>query len=240
MKNLLLPTLAGMALLLAGCGDCNGPTVRATGPDEPETRTVADFTRLDASLEADVVLTQGSPASVRLEAPRNVLNVVRTDVSGGELHLTTSGVNLRLRHPVKVYITVPTLTQVLASGSGSVRTATPWMVGDFIFHQSGSGLADLDLTTTGVLRTELSGSGSVSLRGAAARHNVNLSGSGSVAAFDLAQEQASVYLSGSGNVDVRVVTSLEATVSGSGVVRYKGAPTVQSHVSGSGRVVKVD
>ena len=82
----------------------------------------------------------------------------------------------------------------------------------------------------------LSGSGTVTLDGRAARQVVEVDGSGQYDARRLDSETGDVTISGSGSADVEVSGFLVAVVTGSGTVTYGGGGQVEKHVDGSGSV----
>ncbi|OON70554.1 head GIN domain-containing protein [Hymenobacter sp. CRA2] len=242
MKNAhWLPTLLFPALLLtAGCsheGDAFGPRVRGVGPTETETRTVSNFSRVELKIDAEVILTQGSRQEVRVEGQRNILDVLETELNGDELQIEYGHARVVGHDPVKVYITVPSLSEVEVSGSGALRSASPWTAGSFRVQVSGSGEAEMNLAQVDGLRTSVSGSGEVKLRGNAATNNINISGSGKVSAYDLSTQDTYASISGSGKAYVRAARTLSAEISGSGTIYYRGNPTVSSRISGSGKVL---
>lgn len=241
MKTTFLPALLPAALLLfTACsheGDSFGPRVRGVGPTETETRTVSSFSRVELKIDAEVILTQGPQREVRVEAQRNILDVLETELSGDELQIEYGHARVVGHDPVKVYITAPSLSEVEVSGSGKLRTAGAWSASSFKVGVSGSGDADVELSGVDGLRTSVSGSGEVKLRGAANTNNINISGSGKVSAYDLSTLDTYVSISGSGKTYVRASRTLSAEISGSGTVYYRGTPTVTSRISGSGKVL---
>ncbi|RPD47846.1 DUF2807 domain-containing protein [Hymenobacter sediminis] len=235
-KQLLLPLLA--VLWLPSCDNgITGPRVRGTGPSETETRTLSSFNRIELKVDGEVIITQGPQQEVRVEAQRNILDVLETEISGNELEIEYGNVNVRDHDPVKVYVTVPALTEVHVSGSGKIRSAAPWSAEKFEVKVSGSGEADISFTQITSLRTDVSGSGEVRLAGASQSHNISISGSGRVAAYDLNTQDSYVSISGSGRSYVLATRTLNADISGSGSVYYRGTPAVNSRISGSGKVI---
>jgi hypothetical protein len=182
-------------------------------------------------------LTQGSPQQVRVEAQRNVLDVLETELNGDELQLEFGRVNVRDHDPIKIYITVPNLTEVQLSGSGKIRSNTPWSANSCEVKVSGSGSVAMDFTQATSLRTNVSGSGEAQVKGISQSHNINISGSGQVKATDLSTQDTYVAITGSGRSYVRAERTLSAEISGSGSVYYKGSPTINTRITGSGRVL---
>lgn len=64
-----------------------------------------------------------------------------------------------------------------------------------------------------------------------------LMGSCSFKGFSLSADYCQVDISGSGNVEISALKSLDVSIDGSGSVFYKGTPSIMDHISGSGRVV---
>jgi hypothetical protein len=241
MKTTWLPALLFSGLLLtASCshdGEVFGPRVRGTGPTEVDKRTVAAFNRLEVKIDAEVILTQGPQREVRVEAQRNILDVLETELNGDELQIEYGRAHVVGNPTVKVYITTPSLSEVEVSGSGKLRTTAPWSASSFRVGVSGSGEADVDVSGVDGLRTTISGSGEVKLGGNAASNTISISGSGKVSAYDLSTQDTYASISGSGKAYVRASRTLSAEISGSGSIYYRGTPTVTSRISGSGKVL---
>ncbi|UOQ54591.1 head GIN domain-containing protein [Hymenobacter cellulosivorans] len=239
MKNLFCLSLLTLTLGLTAC-DCDDvfpDKVTGSGPVVTENRTVANFSRLDLNVDAEVFLTQGPSQTVRVEAQQNILDVLQTNVSGEKLSIRYGRVNVRRHEPVKVFIVTPSLSDVAVSGSGNVVGQSAWRTDNLDLSLSGSGGIELAVTGTQNLRTDISGSGKVRLAGDARRADVHISGSGAVEGYPLTVQQAEVSLSGSGSTYLTITQALNASISGSGKVYYRGRPSVTAHTSGSGRVV---
>ncbi|SHI29954.1 Putative auto-transporter adhesin, head GIN domain [Hymenobacter daecheongensis DSM 21074] len=239
MKTLLSSALLALSLLLSGCHDHDifPDRISGSGPVEAENRAVSAFNRVDLAIDGTVYLTQGTPASVRVEAQRNVLEVLQTSVSGEKLSIGFGRVQVRRHEPIRVYITTPNLQAVAVAGSGELQGKEGWQVQDLDLALSGSGSIGFDNITARDLDTDISGSGTVRLSGAAHSHSVDLSGSGKVEAYGLRLQTADVRISGSGACYLTASEALRATISGSGNIYYRGRPAVTVRVSGSGRVV---
>jgi hypothetical protein len=91
------------------------------------------------------------------------------------------------------------------------------------------------------IKAEVSGSGSIYLKGQTKDVYLDLTGAGHAHCFDLLSESTKVDISGAGSAEVYASVKLEADVSGAGNVKYKGNATdVKQNVSGAGSVQKVD
>ncbi len=204
-------------LAVAGCGR---PTSAAgTGPAASEDRPVSGVTGVELDTSGAVEVVTGATQALTIEAPADVLPVLTSEVTGGTLRLSVKDRTvLRNSDRIRYRLTVPTLDRILVDGSGDLRYA----------DLKGPALA-----------VEINGSGDVNLGGTVEKQVVNLSGSGTYTASDLATRSADVVVDGSGSAAVRVSDALTINLSGSGDVTYRGTPTVQKDVSGSGDVTQV-
>ena len=87
------------------------------------------------------------------------------------------------------------------------------------------------------LKTEISGSGNITLKGYATTNDIVMSGSGSMNAFACELETVKIKMSGSGTCELSASASLDAVVLGSGTIKHKGnTKNVSKKVYGSGVV----
>ena len=208
-----------------------------------ETRPVGAFTEVNLGGSAHVVLKQGSPQSVVVEASPEALADFETVVKDQQLRLgyrSNSGNMLRYRDrgPVTVYVTAPTLTALRVGGSGKFEVDGPLKADALTLAISGSGQLQVPQLTATSLETALSGSGNVRVGGTCPRMEVRISGSGQVQARELRAETCTARISGSGNAHVYATKTANASLSGSGNVYVAGGGQLSSRVSGSGRVSK--
>jgi Putative auto-transporter adhesin, head GIN domain len=213
--------------------------------DEPvrETRDVSqpfDEVRLDADI--DLELSQSDKVSLVIEAPRDQLSSIRTEVKDGALVLGRSKSGnwsfsgwFGRHHTPRALLSAPAIERLLVDGSGSVH-AGAWTSHALEVRISGSGDVKIDGLTATRLRCDLAGSGKAIISGSVASQRIRLSGSGHYRAPNLRSEAATVSVSGSGDTDVWAQRTLDARISGSGDLRYFGTPTVTKSVSGSGSI----
>ncbi|WP_375435874.1 head GIN domain-containing protein [uncultured Hymenobacter sp.] len=232
LRNFLSPVFAG-ALLLSGF-------VATAGR---ETRQVASFNQVTLAGSATVILVQGSPQKVVVDAEAEDLSHLETTVSGEKLRIGTkqeqgmNWSNYRFKGPVTVYVTVPSISALTVSGSGKMRAEDGVKAKNLNLTVSGSGRMELGEVQADDLETAISGSGDISISGGKVpRQDVRISGSGGVQATKLRTERCNVRISGSGNCRVNATQTLEASIAGSGNVYVTGGAKVSSSTAGSGRV----
>lgn len=208
-----------------------------------ETREVANFNQVALSGSATVVLVQGSPQKVEVQAETEDLSHLETTVNSGRLRIGTkqeSGMkwsNYKFKGPVTVYVTTPNISALTVSGSGRMKAANGVKAQALDLNVSGSGNMELGPVQADELETTISGSGGISIdSGSAPRQTIRISGSGGVQAPKLQTQKCNVRISGSGNCRVHASETLQASISGSGNVYVTGGASVSSSTSGSGRV----
>ena len=232
LRTFLSPVVAG-ALVLSGF-------VATAGR---ETRQVASFNQVTLAGSATVILVQGSPQKVVVDAESEDLAHLETTVSGDKLRIGTKqedGMkwsNYRFKGPVTVYVTVPTINALTLSGSGKMKADDGVKAKDLNLTVSGSGHMELGQVQADELETAISGSGEIMINGGTVpRQAVRISGSGGMQATKLRTERCDVRISGSGNCRVNATETLEASIAGSGNVYVTGGAKVSSSTAGSGRV----
>ncbi len=218
MKKLLNFVLLGSIALFFN--SCFIDRIEGSGRIKSETRTVSNtnFTEIRMEGSMDVLIKQGDSVKIVAKDYENILSYLETRVSGNTLIITYRDHTWLTNSQGEVTVTLPKLTNVELSGSGNVGT-----IGAFRFEDIG---------------LQISGSGNFSFAGTAKNMNAKVSGSGDIRAYDLACEVANVKITGSGDMQLNVSRSLDATITGSGDIIYKGTPSVNTSITGSGRVRK--
>ncbi len=210
-----------------------GNGVRGEGPVVSKTLKIDPFDGIKVTSGADVYIKEGVTQSVTVEAQANIIELLETEVRNGLWKIGFSK-NIRNHSGIKLYITVPRLTEASVSGSGSINGESSFNAkGDFLVTVSGSGDIVLDINAEDITG-RISGSGSIRLKGNASVLDAEISGSGSVKAYELNVSDCKIRISGSGNCQVDVKENLDVRISGSGDVLYKGQPRISSKISGSG------
>lgn len=237
----ILAIAAFLAGTLVGCTiNGGGPWVNRaelTGKTTTQARSVDGFTGIALSGNAHLTVTQGDSFSVAVTTDSGLQSHVNTSVRGQKLEIDQNYSIAGSSPDVTVTVTMPHLTYLDVSGSSS--TTITQVRGDSL-HVSSSGSSDIHVDAqVRELAVDVAGSGDLELTGTVGSADIAVSGSGRVSGSTLAAAIAHVSVSGSGDVTLRVDTTLDASVVGSGSVNYHGDPVVSSHVSGSGSVQRI-
>ncbi len=215
MKKILAVSLVCLFTLCS----CFGPRVRGNGTIKTETRDLSSFESIVCDGGYDIQITCGAQQSVAIESDENLLPLIRTEVSGNELHIDTKK-NLSPSDGIKIVISVPRLNDFTTDGStkGNIQNIS---ADDFHFT--------------------VNGSSHVILSGAADKLRVVINGSGNVKADSLKVQDANINIEGSGDVRCNVLSSLNVHINGSGSVKYLGEPKhIDQSINGSGSIRKAE
>jgi hypothetical protein len=214
-KQFFIPVLC--ALLSLCSTSCTKESIEGNGDVITEKRAIATkFTAIRLESTANVLIKQGSTVSVEVKSSSNILPAITTNVVGNILVIDSEGSISNAA--TEVTITVPNLTEIIASSTGDIST-----VGNYIFND---------------LIVAVHGTGDIKLSGVCKNMTVKSTGLGDIEAFDMPADMVVATLSGSGNLKTTVKNILNATISGSGDVFYKGSPTLLTRITGSGDVKK--
>lgn len=212
-----------------------GTGIKGQGPKVTKTLDVSGFDGITLAFSGDVYLKQGSNYAVEAEGQENIIDNIETNVSGGIWRIKFDR-NVRNHQGIKIYITMPKLTQAKIAGSGNIYSEGLFENVDHLaLGVSGSGDIKMEVSANNV-ESRISGSGSISLAGKTVGHEIQISGSGDIHSYDLTATKCSIRVSGSGNCQVDVIEDLDVSISGSGDVTYEGRPRIKSKASGSGNV----
>ncbi len=224
---------AGLILLL-GCRDLAGQ-VKGTGTPVRKVIQVEAFTELVNDGEFEVVISKGATQQVEVEAQAELIDLVRTDISGGTWTIRTNK-GYSTDAPFVIHITTPQLNSLAIEGSGDIRSEDVFGGSDVDLTVSGSGniaIAHLDAKK---IEAQDTGSGDINLGGTAGEFEAVIKGSGTIEAAQLTCNDADVAINGSGDVSLTAISKLAITIKGSGSVRYHGKPDLTTDITGSGSV----
>jgi hypothetical protein len=231
-------------------------TFRAVGPQAKQTRSVGDFDRVQAGGIYEVDIRFGSTPSVVIEAPKDLLPYLTSDISGGTLNLASNR-NFNLSDNAKIKAHIVTRRLRAASISGAGKMVINGKISDGSFDASASGAASLKFsaavdtfrldasgaakTTVSSLRAQhmdiqASGAAECMIDGSVGSSKIEASGSCNIKG-QLTSDTAEVQTSGAAHATLRVTNALVGEASGASSINYSGRPTkVTSHTSGVGSI----
>ncbi len=210
------------ALAFGGCDNNESPTspgsqTVGSGRIVTESRTVQGFFGVSLQAIGVVTIERTGVESLTITADDNIMPLLTSGVSGGQLILGVASNNgIDPSQNIVWEVTARELSQVSVSGVGVI---------------------DASGVDTALFSAELTGVGDIVASGSADRQDVVISGVGNYAAPDLASREVSVDLTGVCSAVVRVSDRLEGFVGFTCTLEYFGDPTVA--VTGTGTVTRL-
>lgn len=235
MKQTLFTALViASALSATSCSK-----VRGEGPVITEQRTAGRFSKISSGISGDIYYTPDSVYHIEVQAQKNILDILNTDVAGDELVIEFDRNKIIGRHDrIEVYISGPGVTALSVNGSGDLKVRSSYSPEQLDLRISGSGSIRIPELYTGNISSRISGSGDINVLNGTAYHiSTDINGSGSIDLIGVAAVKVSTRTSGSGNTSVQASETLDVRISGSGDVYYRGRPRISTNISGSGRVI---
>jgi len=235
MKKQFFMLAAAAALLTTS--SCK--KVVGEGDLQTETRNIADFSGVSASIGGKIYYKIDPVYKVEITAQRNILDVIQATKSNGHLLLKVKdGVRIKSNEEITVNISAPRADYLHLSGTGDLAIIGNIISTNLDMGISGTGnITVQSVTVTDKIDANISGSGNINVQSGVARNeDLRISGSGKLFIDGVVAEKAKTTISGSGDIQINVSQTLDATISGSGSVYYRGHPLISTSISGSGKV----
>lgn len=236
-----------VVLLLTACGkeqwdDC----VTSTGPMDREERYVGDLHAIDLDDRVDVILEVREQGTVEVEAGRNLLGQVITEVKDGVLRIRNDNrCNWVRSFKPRIIVKVPIaqVSALILRGTGYVTCTDTIRSERFTIEQRGAqGSCELTLDVQAVEVALHTGAGDVTLHGrcsgAANFYNGIM---GPIDASDMVARFVNINNSGVTDIRCSVDEWLDVQIRDAGDVYFTGEPSgVASVVTGTGRLIQLN
>jgi hypothetical protein len=214
-----------------------------------KTLELPEFKSIYVNSNYVVYLKQTNKQEVTVEALADIFQATEIKVENGILMINIERKpenpnktlwakidDIKLNPTMKVYVSMKNVNELQVNGGGKIISENSIATDYIALGVAGNGSMDIDLKGNTV-KAEVTGSGSMNLRGYATSLDALLGGSGNITGYACALESAKVRLSGSGNCELTVSNTLDATVMGSGSIKHKGnTKTVTKKLYGAGIV----
>jgi len=226
--------------MIIGAAIVTSCTTGLSGEIKREDRSVKDFTGVELAISGDVFLKQGDNYSLIIEADKDILERIETEVDGNVLRIRSQkGYSFGWSNTkISIYVTMPVVERLSISGSGDIKAESSIKSESLSLSISGSG--DISIPNLAVvnLKATISGSGDIDVAGSgnAQTAEISVSGSGDITFNNIKFVDADVSIVGSGDAYVDVKENLNARIVGSGDIRYSGNPIVDAKITGSGEL----
>jgi hypothetical protein len=190
---------------------------------------LANFSEISIMDNIDVVLTQGTAQSYRIQPADVALDI---NVKDNKLVIKRA----ENKKEVTVYVNFINVNSIGVIGSADVSTSNEIQTEVLKLNLTGSGDLTVKVKASQV-EAAVAGSGDIYLEGTTIKLTGSVAGSGDLRASKLISENVKVEVAGSGDATVNATKSLDASVAGSGDIRYVGNPITRNvNIVGSGSI----
>ena len=201
-------------------------------------RQVSDFGAISASAGIEVILIQDSVVKVIVEADSNLQEIIKTEVSNGELKIYPKK-RISTCESKKVYVTFRTIHALTASSGSEIKAAAGIKLESL--QVSVSSGADINLQIiANKLNAEGSSGGNIELKGSAETFEVDGSSGANIKAKELKSKSCNAGASSGANLKLNVVEKINAQASSGGNIHVVGNPKERNIEKSSGGNVDVN
>ena len=188
---------------------------------------MGSFDELDVKGVFNVLLTQGSKESVKIEAEDNLQDLFEVKTEGSKLSIgMKKDVNFNSKKKMKVYVTFKKLKSMDLKTVGDISSEANLRFDDLKINNKSVGSVDLKMTAQN-LDIDNKSVGNVKLNGKAENALIKNKGVGSVQAADFVVQKMDIDNSGVGNAEVNAEKELKVKDSFLGKVTNKGKATAR-------------
>ena len=224
-----LRTLA-MSLIMIAMSACvtSAETIKPSDNIITKNVTLNDFNAITSAGPFDVVYETGNTCKARITGPDNIVPLVKTDISNGNLSIRFGRDTHISGNPnVTIFVTAPTVSGYSVTGSGSIliKSKLDMASHDIKITVTGSG----GITTRTIQCKSLNCRGNISIKGSAGEAVLKVTGSGNIDAGTLATKRTSASITGSGTIACHATDEINTSTTGSGYISYQGNPKKEHH-----------
>jgi len=235
MMKTFTNSLAGLILLALTFNTAEAQT-KGNGNVISQERQLTSFDGIDVGSAINLFVSQGGKQSVKVETDENLQEKVITRVESGTL--TLSSRNIKNSTKLNVYVTIPVLNRLEASGASEVKGLTPFKSDNFELSCTGASEVSLEITSHSLknnisgasevklkvsaqeINTEASGASEIELSGTAKLQKIDLSGAMEQNSADLVTEITSGKLSGASDCTINATKQINIHLSGASSIEY--------------------
>jgi hypothetical protein len=204
----------------AGCGSVGITTVtgiKGSGTSKIEQRNVTGFNEIEAGGAMNLKVDAGKEFSVTVEADDNLLQYIKTEVSGNTLKIYSEG-------------------KISPTAKLNVKISMPALEG---LDVSGASEANIVNVKADLLELKASGASEINIVGEANELKAEASGASEINAENLRTVSADVDASGASSAIVSANDRLAADASGASKIYYTGEPkNIKQNASGASSINK--
>jgi len=230
------------AFFAMACNKNGGKCFSNSGEVILQERTVPYFDSIALFDNVDVILTQDTINRVWVEAGKNIIGGITTEVIDNLLIIHNQNSCNWLRSyntPINVHISVKNLWKIHYESAGNItstNTIQSWYLKIELW--GGCGVIDLDVNVNNGFFIQQMGTADLVLRGLCKISSVYAGDFGKLQLGGMNTGYSFVKNNGTNDCFVRASKHLDATIGSMGNIYYSGNPdTLTTHINGSGAVI---
>jgi hypothetical protein len=219
---------------------CKPKCIEDSGKHITKDVSLKVFDEIKVSGPLKLVLRQDSSYTLQLSADSNLVDQIKTEVSGGEFKVSLDPKVYCGSDSVVVHVGIGELKKLAADKNSQVFGEGMIYVNklDIDLHDTTS--VNLSLNAA-VLSTSLDGKTQLTLSGQTGKHELESKGSLVLNAFDFVSGMYDLDIEGLGRSNINVLNELKVKTSGSSEIYYKGSPkSVNEKKNGVSKLEKVN
>jgi len=214
------------------CGEC----FERTGKIVTEKRVVPAFNQLIVNHDLNVFITQDSVFELKIEAGKNMMDFITTEVTDSVLTINNKSRCNWTRNYKKhfnIYIKTPTIKHITSNTSGTIKSTTILTGNNLHLEIKTSGDIELTVNYTSIISDVKSG-GDLTLHGNVSDHQSAMQSPSFLYCQDLVSNSTSLKSATSGLSYIYVTDKLNCDIENIGDVYCYGNPPVVNK-TGSGK-----
>ena len=195
-------------------------------------RQVAAFSTISASAGLEVILSQDSVVKVVVEADSNLQDIIKTEVSNGELKIYPKQ-RISSCESKKIFVTFKTIHALEASSGSDIKSKTELKLTSLQVSASSGANVNISVAVD-KMNAEASSGANIKLAGSAQIFDVDGSSGANIKATDLKSKTCNAGASSGANLKLSVSDKINAQASSGGNIKVSGDPKERNVQKSSG------
>jgi len=218
-----------MVIILFIILSCGKKSIGGNGKVITQQRAIKGIKAISITGTFDVFLKKDTTEFLFIEADKNLLDIIKTEVNDSVLDIFNLK-NIVRSKELKLIISCPNINSIDFSGATDLSCDSGMIFKNLNINISGAGKVEMNLITDN-LSTIVSGGAGLIFTGKAKSFSVSITGAGNIDAQELETQNCKIDISGFGRAKLNVSQKLEVNISGAGKVEYSGNPEVSQSVT---------
>ena len=238
MKKLLFSFMA-IALAALTLSSCVFNAVTPEGEYTSKTFNVEPFNNVSVSSGMELILTQDSTVSVKIDTYENIHEYINVEVIDSTLKFSKD-LEVSFRNPdIKIYVNVAYLEEIKASSGSELNLTSGWKADELEIDMSSGSSAECTLEVQELSLSMSSGS-DARFTGKAHEFSIEATSGSNFKGFDLEAVNVQTDLSSGSYAEVFATGFISARASSGATVKYKGTNQLEVKTSSGASVNRVE